>query len=270
MEFLFCLITAVVIGITEWLPVGTTSHLIALNKYTAPYLYGDFRYILITACHLAALLSLIVYLWPTYYPFGRNQSLEGKGNCIRLWKRIALAAVPAGVLGVIASTLVSEVLYIPFLVGVMVIVLGIAMVIVENLPMTIKARKIFRVEYSQAFNVGLIQTAAVVPGTGRFSTSLLGARILGFSKECALMFSFLLSVPMMLGSNALHLIQLRDSLNISGAQFGYIAASCLITYYLSGKVIRWILNYIKEHNYAIFGWYRIITGIIFLLLFYAL
>ena len=270
MELLFCLLTAVIISVTEWLPVGTTNHLIALDKYANPYINGSFRYVLIISCHLAALLALIVYLWPVYYPYGRNQSLEGKSNCIHLWKRIIMACIPAGVLGIIASALVSEVLYIPFLIGVMSILLGIGTVIVEAMPLTIKARKVFKVGYSQAFNVGLIQMAAVVPGTGRFSTSLLGTRILGFSRECALMFSLLLSVPMMIGSNGLHIIQLWGDIQITGIQIVYIIICCIVSYYLSGKMIHWILNYIKEHNYAVFGWYRIITGIIFLILFLAL
>lgn len=277
-EILKAVLFGIVEGVAEWLPVSSTGHMILLNEImplkASEAFYGLFEVVI----QLGAIMAVLVVFWDQVWPFGLrdNPRPAGESGLLRwikldklmLWLKIALACVPAAAVGVLFDDLFERLFHNYMCVAVALIVFGVAFILVENLNKGRKprVRSLDALDWRTVAAIGAFQLlAAVFPGTSRSGSTILGALMLGVSRTVAVEFTFFLAIPVMLGASLLKLIKYEAA--ITPAEFALLAAGMLTAYAVSVAVIRRLIGYIKKHDFKIFGWYRIVLGVIVLVYF---
>ena len=265
MEILKAVIFGIVEGITEWLPISSTGHMILLDEFVQLKGSQDFINVFLVVVQLGAILAVVFMFWNDLFPFrfrkGKKPEIE-KDKMI-LWGKILLACIPAAVVGILFDQVFERLFYHPVPVAVALIVFGIAFIVIERWN---KGRKqsitsVEQLTVPAVVMIGVFQLiAAVFPGTSRSGATIIGALLIGVSRTAASKFTFYLAVPVMMGASLLRILQ--HGFYFSGTEWAVMAAGMAAAFLVSVGVIRFLLDYIRKHDFQIFGWYRILQGIL--------
>ena len=270
LDFLKALLFGIVEGITEWLPVSSTGHMILLNEFVKMNVSEEFWNMFLVVIQLGAILAVVVLFWNKIFPFdfSKKAIAEGKVNRIEvwmLWVKIIVACLPAVVIGLPIDDWIDEHLYNGFVVAVMLILFGVLFIIVEtrNKGRKRKINNLDELTIKTALIIGLWQViAALLPGTSRSGATIIGALLLGVSRKTAAEFTFFLAIPVMFGASLLKLV--KFGLAFTGTEVVILLIGMVSAFMVSVFVIRFLMSYIRKHDFKPFGWYRIVLGIIVL------
>jgi undecaprenyl-diphosphatase len=280
-EFIKVIILGIVEGITEWLPVSSTGHLILVDEFLKLNATDSFKEMFDVVIQLGAIMAVVVLYWSQLFPFGKKNnehplSQEGLGAYIKtdifsMWFKVLVACIPAAIIGVLFDDMLNAVFFNWQTVAIMLILFGIIFLIVEkrNRDKQPKFNSIASMPYSVAMMIGAFQLiAAVFPGTSRSGATIVGALLIGVSRVTAAEFTFYLAVPVMFGASLLKLVKFfLKSGTMTGTETGMLLLGMVVAFAVSIFVIRFMMSYIKKHDFTVFGWYRIVLGILVLLYF---
>lgn len=270
-EIIKSIILGIVEGITEWLPISSTGHLILVSEFLRLDMSDEFKEMFDVVIQLGAILAVVIIFWNKLFPFGRKNNphplkKDGFGSYIKtdifvMWFKVLAACIPAAAVGLLLDDWIDEHLYNPWTVAVALIVFGIAFIIVENWNKDRKPRidSISDLTYKAAFIIGMFQLiAAVFPGTSRSGATIVGALLIGISRTVAAEFTFYLAIPVMFGASLLKLV--KFGFDFTGTEIAVLLTGMITALAVSIIVIKFLMDYIKKHDFKVFGWYRIILG----------
>ena len=276
MEILKAILFGIIEGITEWLPISSTGHMILLNQIIKLDVSKEFYSMFEVVIQLGAILAVVVLYWHKIWPFGKNLKYPVSKSGIlkyfdkpkwQMWLKIFVACVPAAIIGLLFNDIFEELFYNYVCVAIALIVFGVAFIVVENSHREIKINSILKIDYKTALIIGLFQLlAAIFPGTSRSGATIVGALILGVSRSVAAEFTFFLAIPVMFGASLLKLV--KFGLAFSLMEILILVVGMLVAFITSVFVIKFLMSYIKKHDFKVFGWYRIILGMIVLLYYF--
>ena len=260
LDVLKVIILGIVEGITEWLPVSSTGHLILVGDVLKPSMSDAFMEMFNVVIQLGAIMAVVVLYFHKLNPFSPRKTSKQKMLTWQMWIKVLIASVPAGIVGLLFNDILDKLFYKPFPVAVMLIVYGVLFIIVENRNAGRKpsVRRISELSVSMLIWIGVFQMLALIPGTSRSGATIVGALIIGVSREVAAEFTFFLAIPAMFGASLLKLV--KFGFHFTGAEFGLLILGCLVSFGLSVVAIKFLMGYIKKHDFKIFGYYRIILG----------
>lgn len=262
-EIIKSIFLGIVQGITEWLPISSTGHLIVTESFLQMNFQKQFIDTFFVVIQLGSILAVIILFFNKINPFQKNK--EEVKNKISLWLKIIIASLPVAICGFLFEDKVDELLYTPLVVAIMLIIFGIVILLVEKYKKKIVIENIKDLTYKVAFLIGIFQVLALIPGTSRSGATIVGALILGLSRKSASEFSFILAIPALLGAGLIKLLKIGFA--FSATEWIVLIIGTVTAFIVSILVIKLILNYIKNHDFKVFGYYRIILGIIILLFF---
>lgn len=266
MKYLKALILGIVEGITEWLPVSSTGHLILFEQFLKLDVSEDFWNLFLVVIQLGAILAVVIIFWNQIFPFGikkKETKIYIKKDIFTMWLKIIVACIPAAVVGLLFDEKIDELFYNPLCISIALIVVGIAFIIVERKKLSPKITDITDLTFNTAFLIGLFQLiAAIFPGTSRSGATIIGGLILGVSRTVAAEFTFYLAIPVMLGASLLKL--LKFGLNFTGFELAILFIGLISAFVISIFIIKFLMNFIKKHDFKVFAYYRIVLGIIVL------
>lgn len=263
-EILKAIILGIVEGITEWLPISSTGHLILLEKLLTLNVSAEFMEMMRVVIQLGAIMAVVILYFNKLNPFSSKKSLQEKKNTMNIWFKVIVGVLPVGILGVLFDDWFDKYFYNDVTVAIMLIVYGILFIIIENRNKGKRAQiNSFRdLSYKTAFYIGLFQILSLIPGTSRSGATILGAIILGTSRYIAAEYSFFLAIPIMFGASALKLIKFGFS--FTGLEIAILLAGMISAFIVSIIAIKFLLKYIRNNDFKAFGWYRIVLGILVL------
>lgn len=265
-EIIKSVILGVVQGITEYLPISSTGHMILVNEFLHLNFDSDFVNTFFVVIQLGSIMAVVVLyfkkLWP--FDFKHTTSSERKKVWI-LWSKVLVGCIPAGVVGILFDDFIDVYLYKPMVIALALIIYGIIFIIVESCHITQSMNTLEDIDYITAANIGLFQMLALIPGTSRSGSTVIGGRILGVSKEAVSEFSFFMAVPVMAGATMLKLLKCGFGFNV--IQWVVLLIGTLVAFVVSVISIRFLMNYIKKHDFKAFGVYRIVLGILVIVYF---
>ncbi len=267
-EVLKALLFGIVEGITEWLPVSSTGHMIILNDLVHLNVSDQFYELFEVVIQLAAILAVTILYFKTIFNF--NKDKEHNKKTLNLWAKIIIACIPAAVIGLFLDDILDKYLYNSIVVAIMLIVYGIIFIIFENKNIGSKTTKsIYDVSYFQAFQVGVYQLLALIPGTSRSGATILGGLLSGLDRKTIADFTFILAIPVMGGASLLKVVKYIKNVGLvfTTTELTILIVSCVTAFVISFFIIKYFLNYIKKNDFKIFGYYRIGLGFVVLLYF---
>ena len=271
-EILKSILYGIVEGITEWLPISSTGHMILLEEIMPMNVSKSFWSMFLVVIQLGAILAVVVLYWNKIFPFRKNK--EGKYTSVKsiwiLWSKILVATIPAAIIGLALDDWIDAHLYNGFVVAVMLILVGVAFIYIENRnkDMRPSVNSLSALSYKDALIIGLFQVvAAILPGTSRSGATIVGGLMIGVSRAVAAEFTFFLAIPVMFGASLLKLV--KFGLAFSVLEFFILVIGMVVAFFVSIFVIRFLMSYIKKHDFKVFGWYRIVLGA-FVLIFFAI
>ena len=264
LEILKVIIIGIVEGITEWLPISSTGHMILVDELIKLNASEDFKSMFMVVIQLGAILAVVVLYFRKLNPFSRGKSLKMRYLTIELWKKIIVACLPAAMLGVLIDDWLDAHLYNGFIVAMALIVYAVLFILIEN---SNKKRvdsitKVYSIDYQTALFIGAFQVLALIPGTSRSGATIIGGMILGASRSVAAEFSFFLSIPIMFGASLLKLV--KFGFHYSMAEIVYLLLGMIVAFLVSIFSISFLLSWIKKNDFKFFGYYRIVLGLIVL------
>lgn len=261
-EWIKVIILGIVEGITEWLPISSTGHMILVDEFIKFSASEAFKEMFLVVIQLGAILAVVVLYFNKLNPFSPKKSKEEKKEIMSIWYKVIVGVIPAAVLGVLFEDWLDEHFYNYITVAIMLVIYGILFIIIENRNKDKKAKvNDFRsLSYGTAFSIGLFQVLSLIPGTSRSGATILGAILLGTSRYVAAEYSFFLSIPVMFGASALKLM--KFGIDFTGMEIILLLTGMFVAFVVSIFSIRFLLKYIKNNDFKAFGWYRIILGII--------
>lgn len=267
LEIFKAIVLGIVEGITEWLPISSTGHLIIIDELIGGLISDEFSEMFNVVIQLGAILAVVWIYLHKLNPFAQDKTSEEKNNTIALWIKVIIACIPAGVIGLLFDDIIDQYLYTPTVVAIALIVYGIAFIVIENKNKNKKPRfrNLDRLPLKTAVGIGLFQVLAMlVPGTSRSGATILGGLILGTSRYVATEFTFFLAIPVMFGASLLKIFKFGMP---SFFEFIVLVIGMAVSYIVSVLSIKFLMSYIKKNNFKIFGYYRIVLGIIVLVYF---
>lgn len=272
-EILKAILFGIVEGITEWLPISSTGHMILLNEFVTLDVSEEFWSMFEVVIQLGAILAVVVLYWKKIFPFYLGEKAKEHHGYVRknvfiLWFKILVACIPAAIVGLLFDDVIDKYLYNPWVVAIMLIVFGVLFIVVENYNKnkSPKIRRLKDLDYKTAFIIGMFQLiAAVFPGTSRSGATIVGALLIGVSRTVAAEFTFFLAIPVMFGASLLKII--KFGFHFTGMEAAILLTGMVVAFLVSVFVIRFLMDYIKKHDFKVFGWYRIVLGILVLLYF---
>lgn len=268
LEILKAVLFGIVEGITEWLPISSTGHMILLNEFVTLDVSEEFWEMFLVVIQLGAILAVVVLFWEKIFPFDFKKKPFIKKDIFELWFKILAACVPAAVIGLAFDDVFDALFYNPPCVAVALIVFGIAFIVIENRNKNFKPKinSMEQITYKTAVMIGIFQLlAAIFPGTSRSGATIVGALLIGVSRTAAAEFTFVLAIPVMLGASLLKLVKFGFA--FTGFELTILFAGMAVAFIVSILVIRFLMGYIKKHDFKVFGWYRIVLGAVVLLYF---
>lgn len=282
-EIFKAILFGIVEGITEWLPISSTGHLILVEQFVkfkevSPEFWSMFQVVI----QFGAILAVVVLFWNKIWPFTKNKqkAISSKGvlsyfnkDIMNLWGKIIVACIPAAIIGLAFDEVFEELFYNPFCIAIALIVFGIAFIIVENWNKKGKRKNLketnSQITYKDAILIGIFQLlAAIFPGTSRSGATIIGGLLIGLSRANAAEFTFYLAIPTMLGASLLKLVKFGFA--FTGIELAILLIGMFVSFIVSVFVIKFLMDYIKKHDFKVFGYYRIILGIIVLAYFWAI
>ena len=274
-EFLKAVLFGIVEGITEWLPISSTGHMILLDEFVALDVTPEFWEVFLVVIQLGAILAVVILFWNKIFPFELSGKRRKTGiirkDIFLMWFKVAAACVPAMIYGLLLDDLISPYLYNATVVAVMLILFGAAFIGIENWNRGRKPRvtTIDGLTWRDAVLIGLFQLiAAIFPGTSRSGATIVGALLIGVSRTVSAEFTFFLAIPVMFGASLLKIVKFGFA--FSGSELLLLITGMTAAFAVSMLVISFLMSYIRKHDFKVFGWYRIALGVLVLLYFYVL
>ena len=263
-EILKTILFGIVEGVTEWLPISSTGHLILLNEFVYLKVSEEFQSMFDVVIQLGAILAVIVLFFHKLNPFALSKSTKEKKKTWDLWFKVVAAIIPSGVVGVLLDDWMDAHLHNGIVVSIALIVYGIAFILVErknegkHLRMT---EDVHAISYKTALMIGLFQCLSLVPGTSRSGSTILGAIMLGVGRSAGAEFSFFMAIPTMLGASAIKGLKfVLSGVGITGQEIGILVVGCVVSFIVSLLVIKALMDYVRRHSFSAFGVYRIVLG----------
>ena len=278
LDFIKAVIYGIIEGITEWLPISSTGHLILAERFlpfegTSENFFNVFDVVI----QLGAIMAVVILFWNTIWPFAfskANKTANGgsviKKDTFILWVKMLISCVPAAIIGIALDDFVEEHFYNPLCIAIALIVFGIAFIVIETLNKgkEPKTKSVFEITFTAALIIGIFQVlAAVFPGTSRSGATIIGALMIGIARTAAAEYTFILAIPVMFGASLLKVV--KYGLNFQAKELALLATGCVVAFAVSMLVIRFLLGFIKKFDFKPFGWYRIALGALVIALFIA-
>ena len=266
-EILKAILFGIVEGVTEWLPISSTGHLILLNEFVNLNMSDEFRSMFDVVIQLGAILAVIVLFFHKLNPFAPSKSMTEKNQTWSLWFKVVAAIIPSGVVGVLFDDWMDAHLHNAIVVAIMLIVYGIAFILVErkNARRVPTVRDVYAIDYRTAILIGLFQCLSLIPGTSRSGSTILGAILIGVGRAAGAEFSFFMAIPTMLGASAIKGLKfLLSGVVATGTEIAVLIVGCIVSFVVSLAVIRGLMEYVRKHSFSAFGVYRIVLGILVL------
>ena len=267
-EILKVILLGIVEGITEWLPISSTGHMLLVDEFITLHMTGEFKEMFFVLIQLGAILAVVLLFWKKMFPFQftNKQEIFIKKDIFSLWFKVVVACIPGAVVTLLFDDYIDAYLHTPLVIAGMLILYGIIFILVENqnkkrVP---KVQALSDITYQTALLIGLFQVLSIVPGTSRSGATMIGALIIGVSRVAAAEFTFFLAVPVMFGFSAMKL--LKFGFSFTGAELMVLVLGMFVAFIVSVLVIKILMEYIQKHDFKVFGWYRIVLGV--LILFY--
>lgn len=269
MIWLIVILLGVIQGITEWLPVSSTGHMLLFEDWLPMNVTPEFRNLFMVVIQFGSIIAVLVLFWRRLWPFGRAKAPEEKKAIWTLWGKVLIAAVPAAIIGLLLDNLIEDYIYAKPIVKCSVIagtliVYGVAFIVIERCLAGRENRveTVDQLSCRDALVIGCFQALALIPGTSRSGATIVGARLCRISRTAAAEFSFFLAIPVMLGASALKIGKyfLIDKLTMSGAEVGLLLVGGAVAFLVSLVVIRFLMDFVRRHSFEPFGWYRIGLG----------
>lgn len=256
------ILLGIVEGVTEWLPISSTGHMILLDEFIKLNVSEEFKEMFFVVIQLGAILAVVVLFWGKIFPFSKNEKYFIKKDTMILWFKIVAACLPAAIIGILFDDKIDELFYNPATVSITLIVYGILFIVIENRNKnkTPRIRKLSQVSYQTALIIGIFQVLALIPGTSRSGATILGAILIGTSRYVATEFTFFLAIPVMFGASLLKI--LKFGLSFSGNEITILLVGMITAFIVSILAIKFLLGYIKKNDFKAFGYYRIVLGVI--------
>ena len=267
-EILKSIFFGIVEGITEWLPVSSTGHLILFEEFFKFNFGDDYWNMYSVVIQLGAILAVVTMFFGKLWPISFSGGIKIKSNVMSMWYKVLVACLPAAIVGVVLDDFFDKYFYNWITISVMLILFGVFFILVENRNKnaTFSVNSIAEITYKQAVIIGAWQLlAAAFPGTSRSGATIIGALLLGISRKTAAEFTFYLAIPVMFGASLLKM--LKFSFNFTPIEIAVLLVGMLVSYLVSVLVIKFLLGYIRRHDFKVFGWYRIALGIVVILYF---
>ncbi len=268
LEILKAVVFGIVEGITEWLPISSTGHLILLDEFLKLQVSEEFYEMFQVVIQLGAILAVIVLFFHKLNPFAPSKTPVQKKDTWQLWFKVVAAVLPSAVIGLLLDDWMDEHLYNYVVVAIALIVYGVAFLLIEKRNLPAKIDNVYAIDYKTAIFIGAFQCLALIPGTSRSGSTILGAILLGVARPAGAEFSFFLAIPTMLGASALKLLKyLLEGVLPTSLELGVLAVGCAVSFLVSVLVIRALMEYVRRHSFSAFGIYRILLGIAVLVYF---
>lgn len=261
-ELLKVVFLGIVEGITEWLPISSTGHMILVDEFIKLNTSDAFKEMFFVVIQLGAIMAVVLLYFHKLNPFSPDKSKKQKIDTMKIWYKVIIGVIPAAVLGLLFDDWLNEHLYNYWTVAIMLIVYGVLFIVVENRNKgkSSKITNFNQLPYRTAFLIGMFQVLALIPGTSRSGATIIGAIILGTSRYIAAEYSFFLSIPVMFGASALKLV--KFGFNFTSMEIITLLTGMIVAFIVSIIAIRFLLVYIKNNDFKAFGWYRIVLGVI--------
>ncbi len=266
-EILKAVLFGIVEGITEWLPISSTGHMILLNEFVKLQVSEEFYKMFEVVIQLGAILAVILLFFHKLNPFSPQKSAPQRRNTWRLWFKVVIAVIPSAVIGIPLNDWMDAHFYNYVVVAITLILYGIAFLFVEraNERRSTNVSTVYDIDMKTAILIGCFQCLSLIPGTSRSGSTILGAIILGVGRSAGAEFSFFLAIPTMLGASALKLLKfMLSGTTATGMEILILAVGCVVSFVVSLLVIKGLMEYVRKHSFAVFGVYRIILGILVL------
>ena len=280
LEILKVIFLGIVEGITEWLPVSSTGHMLLVDSLFTLNASPAFKEMFFVVIQLGAILAVVVMFWGKLFPLKTQQTeteidgqktlknkLVADTGILNLWGKVLVACLPAAVIGILFDDFLEEHLHTPVVISLMLILYGVAFILVENKnngkELPIKTTD--EITYKHALIIGLFQVLSLIPGTSRSGATIIGALLVGVSRPAGSEFTFFLAIPVMAGASAIKLLKFfMDAGSMAGAEIGYLLIGAAVAFAVSLLAIKFLMEFVKKHDFKVFGWYRIILGAVVL------
>ncbi len=270
LEFIKVIFLGIVEGVTEWLPISSTGHMLLVDEFLQLNASEGFKEMFFVVIQLGAILAVVLLFWKKMWPFrlGENKkTIVVRKKVFSVWFKVVVACVPGAVVTLLFDDFIEEHLHTPFVIAAALIIYGIAFIVVEkrNALRTPKIKKLSQIDYKTALLIGLFQVLSIIPGTSRSGATIIGALIIGVSRTAAAEFTFFLAVPVMFGLSFIKL--LKFGLAFTGMELAILLVGSVVAFAVSLFVIKFLMSYIKKHDFKVFGLYRIALGIVVMIYF---
>ena len=266
-EILKLILLGIVEGITEWLPISSTGHLILVDEFIKLDASDAFKEMFNVVVQLGAIMAVVVLYFHKLNPFSPKKTKDQKVQTIDLWFKVVVACIPAGVLGILFDDWMEEHFHNYIVVSIMLIVYGVLFIVIENWNKKNKpvVTTLPDLTYKTALLIGAFQVLSLIPGTSRSGATIIGALLLGVSRYVAAEFTFFLAIPVMFGASAIKLLKFfMEGAGITGMEVAMLCVGCAVAFVVSVIAIKFLMGYIKKNDFKVFGWYRIVLGVLVL------
>lgn len=268
LEIFKAAILGIIEGITEWLPISSTGHMILADEFIRMEVSPEFKEMFLVVVQLGAILAVVVLYFHKLNPFAASKTPKQRSETLTLWLKVLAASLPAAIIGIPFNDIIDQVFYNYVVVSLALIVYGLLFLFLENRNRTLRpsVAQLDQLTYRHAFLIGSFQLLALIPGTSRSGSTILGAILIGCSRYVAAEFSFFMAIPAMVGASGLKL--LKFGFSFSAQELAILSTGMVVAFLVSVAAIKFLMGYIKKHDFKAFGWYRIALGALVLIYFF--
>ena len=267
LEMLKVILLGIVEGITEWLPISSTGHLILVDEFVKLGASEAFKEMFNVVVQLGAIMAVVVLYFNKLNPFSKKKSKKEQVETVQLWMKVVVACIPAAVLGILFDDWMEAHLHNYIVVSLMLVLYGVLFILVENWNKgnSAKVTKLSELSYQTALIIGAFQVLSLIPGTSRSGATILGALLIGVSRYVAAEFTFFLAIPVMFGASGLKILKfVMEGGGFTGMEAAMLILGCVVAFFVSVLAIKFLMGYIKKNDFKVFGYYRIILGVLVL------
>ena len=264
-EILKAIILGIIQGITEWLPISSTGHMILVDEFLQLAGGETFVELFLVVVQFGSILAVVLMYFNRLNPFSKRKSISEKKETINLWIKILIACVPAGIIGVLFNDQIKAWFFNPPVISITLIVYGVGFIVIERRKRRPTVNRLNEITSVKAAQIGVFQMLALIPGTSRSGATIMGSTLLGLNRKTASEFSFFLAIPVMFGASLLKLV--KFGFNFTGTEIAILLVGMLTAFVVSILAIKFLMSYIKKNDFKAFGWYRIVLGILVILYF---
>ena len=268
-EILKVIFLGIVEGITEWLPISSTGHMLLVDEFLQLNVSDEFKEMFFVVIQLGAILAVVLLFWNKMWPFQTKNKKKSviRADVFSMWFKVVVACIPGAVVTILFDDYIEAHLHTPVVIAATLILYGIAFILIENWNKGRRpqVRTLQDITYKTALLIGMFQVLSIIPGTSRSGSTIIGALLIGVSRVAAAEFTFFLAVPVMFGLSALKILDFGFA--FSGAELVILLVGMVTAFVVSVLVIKFLMGYIRKHDFKVFGWYRIVLGIVVLLYF---